>query len=145
MFTNFMGKIIDSIPDFHWAIAKIKWYLVISDRVKIKQTHLFSLLIIFIFICNYDSMKSSKFFRLYQFHIVFFAFLSLFSEVMIVYDRLYFYLLVFEPILVYEFRILFKEKKIFDYLIIFFIAIMSLFTVFIWGPRNFLTPYEFLK
>lgn len=142
-FTKFLSTIVSKIPDFHWAITKIKWYYEVSEPVHIKQSHLVSLFIIFVFSLNFEKMKKSTLFNLYTFHTVFFAFLGIFHECLLVYDRFYFYLQIFEPILLYEFRILFKEKSIYKYLCLIICAFLSLITVFYWGPRNFLTAYSF--
>ena len=142
LFTPLVSRFIAFIPEVHWSISKIKWYFVIADPVRIKQTHLISFSIIFLFILNYSKMEKSSCFDLYKFYIVFFAFISIFGECVLVYDRFYFYLQVLEPILIYEVRVLFKEKSVFNVLILFFSFLMSLFTIFIWGSRNFITPYK---
>ena len=142
-FTNFASSIINSIPAFHWSIEKIKWYFVIAEPVRIKQSHAVSLFIILLFTLKFEKMKKSPYFFLYTFHTVFFAFLGIFHECLLVYDRFYFYLQIFEPCLLYEFRVLFKEKTIYKKICLAGSLLMSSVTVFLWGPRNFLTPYTF--
>ena len=142
-FTHFASFIINAIPDFHWAITKIKWYFTIAEPVHIKQSHLVSLCIIFFFTLHFNEMQKSPYFSLFTFHTLFFTFLGLFHECVLVYDRFYFYLQIFEPVLIYEFRCLFKEKQAFKHICLFGSICMSFITVFIWGPRNFLAPYTF--
>lgn len=142
MFTNITSIVIANIPNFHWSIDKLKTYYYLSFApVKIKQTHLISFAIIIFFTINFDKIKDTKFYYLYTFHTVFFVFLAFFHECYLVYDRFYFYLQIFEPILIYEFRNIFKEKRIYNIFIVIFVLLMSVFTIYIWGPRNFLSPY----
>lgn len=143
--TNIVSVIIKSIPDFHWAISKIKWYFIIAEPVKIKQSHFISMLIMLVYTINYEKMKKTALFYLYSFHSVYFTFLAFFNECVLVYDRFYFYIQVFEPVLLFGFINLFKEKKIFKFLYLLFCLVVSFFTVFIWGPRNFIQPYSFLN
>ena len=143
--TNIVSVIIKGIPEFHWAISKIKWYFIIAEPVKIKQAHLISMFIMLTYTINYEKIKRTSLFYLYSFHSRYFTFLAFFNECVLVYDRFYFYIQVFEPVLLFGFISLFKEKKIFKFLYLLIGLIVSFFTVFIWGPRNFIQPYSFFN
>lgn len=145
-FTSFMDILVALIPPFCQPVVVFKEYFLraryyLSSTFHITHSHFISLFIIIIFNLNFNRMKKTKYFDLYIFHSVYFVFIALFKDSVGLYDRLYFYIQLFEPILIFEYRNLFKEKRLASFLICLLTILYSIFTIFIWGPRNLIQPY----
>ncbi|WP_296091988.1 EpsG family protein [uncultured Treponema sp.] len=143
-FTPIMKNLISLIPNFCYPVILLKNYMLYFNggiKFHITHSHIISCLIIFVFNRNFYKLKKTSFFNYYVFHSVAFTFITLFKDGIVLYDRLYFYIQLFEPILILEFYNLFKEKTQAKYAICFLAILYSLFTIFIWGPRNLIQPY----
>lgn len=143
--TNIVKLIIAKIPDFAPPVKILKSYYLYMNlgAIHITHSHLVSFFIILIFHINFNKIRKLNTFYLYVIHSLYFVTISLFKDSVILYDRLYFYIQIYEPVLIFEFSNIFKEKKLGKYLIYSFVLIYSLFTIFIWGPRNLIQPYYF--
>lgn len=137
--------VMQMIPDFAYPIKVFKTYVLCLDlgSVHITHSHLFSIMIMLFANRNFSNIKKTKYFDIYMFHSVYFTFISLFQSSILVYDRFYFYIQLFEPLLIFQFYNTFKEKKLSKYVICSILFLYSLFTIFIWGPRNLISPYYF--
>lgn len=146
LFTSIMDKIVAAIPEFCFPILRFKDYYLRGRyywqyQFHITHSHLITLSIMLFFNFNFNKIKQSKFFNLYLLHSIYYVLIALFKNSVVVYDRFYFYIQVFEPVLIFEFYNIFKEKKLAKFLIITLTILYSVFTIFLWGPRNLIKPY----
>lgn len=141
--TSIIKTLISYIPDFAYPVKVLKSYMLYLNLGKVHFTHSHLVTCCIMLVSNYffNNLKQKKYFDFYMLHTVFFCFISLFSSSVLLYDRFYFYIQIYEPFLLYQFYNLFREKRLAKDTICFVILLYSLFTIFIWGPRNVISPY----
>ncbi len=141
--TSIIKTIVSLIPDFSHGIAVLKSYILYQNlgSVHISHSHLITMFIIFLTNVFFKVVQKNDFFDVFMFHTVYFVFIALFQSSVVVYDRFYFYVQLFEPFIIFHFYSVVKEKKLAKYMICFFVLTYSIFTIFIWGPRNLIQPY----